>query len=151
MKTLNDVANKFAELAYHNISTKGLQTYAVKTGNLRDRVHSFNTADKMITLQPSKSPTKLKVEGDTNFGKVNVVAYQFAPPGATYGKWVEWGNGTYVGRGNPRPFAANAAKAPEFIQAVKEYQAYLASLAGQTLAGQVNQSVKKMSDNSKKK
>ena len=151
MKTLNDVAIKFAELAYKNISTKGLQTYAVKTGNLRDRVKEFNTPNKMITQQESKSKTKLKAADKTAFGKVSLVAYQFAPPGAKYGKWVEWGNGTYVGKGNPRPFAGNAASAPEFKKVVAEYQAYLASLAAKAAVAQVNQSAKKMSDKSKKK
>lgn len=144
MKTLNDIAIKFAELAFVNISTKGLQTYAVKTGNLRDRVKAYNTPQKMITQKPSKSPTKFKAKGTTDFGKVSLIAYQFAPPGATYGKWVEWGNGTYKGKGNPRPFAGNAANSPEMKKEIKEYQAYLASLAGQTLAAQVNQSAKKI-------
>ena len=144
MKTLNDVATKFATIAYANISTKGLQTYAVKTGNLRDRVKSFNTPNKMITQQPSKSPTKLKAGNKTDFGKLSVVAYQFSPPGATYGKWVEWGNGTYVGKGNPRPFAGNAASSPEFKKTVKEYQDYLAELAAKAVVAQVNQSFAKL-------
>ena len=47
MKTLNDVAAKLASLAYANISTKGLQTYAVRTGNLKDRVKAYNTPNKL--------------------------------------------------------------------------------------------------------
>lgn len=147
MKTLNDVAAKLASLAYINISTKGLKTYAVKTGNLRDRVKAFNTPQNMITQRPSKSPTKLKARGTTDFGKVSIVAYQFAPPGATYGKWVEWGNGTYVGKGNPRPFAGNAANSKEFKKEVKEYQDYLAELAAEAMAAQIKQSVSKLTKN----
>jgi hypothetical protein len=144
MKTLEDVAKKFASLAYRNISTKGLDTYAVKTGNLRDRVKSFNTPDKMITKTKSKSPTKLGVDAGT-------VAYQFAPPGARYGKWVEWGNGTMVGRGKPRPFAGDAANDPELQKVIQEYQLFLTAQIGAQAANQVSQSAAKMANRSKSK
>jgi hypothetical protein len=144
MKTLQDVATKFASLAYRNVSTKGLQTYAVDTGNLKDKVKSFNTVQKMITKQKSKSPTKLGIDAGT-------VAYQFAPPGAPYGKWVEWGNGTNVGRGKPRPFAGDASRDPELQKVIQEYQLSLTAQVGAQAANQVSKSAAKMSAKSNKK
>ena len=144
MKTLQDVAKTFASLAYRNVSTPGLQTYAVDTGNLKDKVKGFNTIDKMITKQKSKSPTKLGVDAGT-------VAYQFAPPGAKYGKWVEWGNGTNVGRGKPRPFAGDAANDPELQKVIQEYQLSLTAQIGAQAANQVSKSVAKMSARAKNK
>jgi hypothetical protein len=144
MKTLQDVAKTFASLAYKNISTKGLQTYAVKTGNLSNKVKSFNTPANMITQRKSKSPTKLGVDAGT-------VAYQFAPDGAKYGKWVEWGNGTHVGKGKPRPFAGDAAHDPELQKVIQEYQLSLTAQIGANAANQVSKSVAKMSAKAKNK
>jgi hypothetical protein len=144
MKTLEDVAKKFASLAYRNISTPGLNTYAVKTGNLSNKVRGFNTPGKMITKTKSKSPTKLGIDAGT-------VAYQFAPPGAKYGKWVEWGNGTNVGRGKPRPFAGDAATDPELQKVIQEYQLSLTAQIGAQAANQISNSVAKMSAKAKSK
>jgi hypothetical protein len=137
MKTLQDVATTFASLAYRNVSTKGLQTYAVDTGNLKDTVRSFNTPAKMITQRKSKSPTKLGVDAGT-------VAYQFAPPGAKYGKWVEWGNGTNVGKGKPRPFAGDAANDPELQKVIQEYQLSLTAQVGANAANQISKAAANM-------
>jgi len=140
MKTLQDVAKTFASLAYRNVSTPGLQTYAVDTGNLKDKVKGFNTIDKMITQRKSKSPTKLSAEAGT-------VAYQFAPPGAKYGKWVEWGTRNM----KPRPFAGDAATDPELQKVIQEYQLSLTAQVGAQAANQVSKSVAKMSARAKNK
>ena len=82
-----------------------------KTGNLYRRIASYNTAAKMATMRPVKSQTKVELSNLT-------LSLNFAPPGAEYGKWVEWGNGTHVGAGNPRPFAQYAANDKRLKKAV---------------------------------
>jgi hypothetical protein len=82
-----------------------------KTGNLYRRIGSYNTAANMATMRSTKLGNKEELSNIT-------VSLNFAPPGATYGKWVEWGNGTQSGYGVPRPFAADAGKDPELKRAV---------------------------------
>lgn len=106
MKTLEDVAKTYSQLAQLYLIS-GNWKPAFKTGNLYRTLGSYNTPDKMLTLQAARSSTKLSLPIST-FN----ISLQFAPPGATYGKWVEWGNGTGVGAGNPRPFAEQASQDP---------------------------------------
>jgi hypothetical protein len=82
-----------------------------KTGNLYNRIGSYNTAARMATMRPTKANTKYELDSLT-------LSLNFAPPGATYGKWVEWGNGTNNGYGVPRPFAKDAANNKELNQAI---------------------------------
>jgi hypothetical protein len=65
----------------------------------------------MATMRSTKLGNKEELSNIT-------ISLNFAPPGATYGKWVEWGNGTQSGYGVPRPFAADAGKDPELKRAV---------------------------------
>ena len=106
MKTLEDIAKTYSQLAQLYLIS-GNWKPAYKTGNLYNTIGSYNTAARMITTTSSTSNTTLELpqSGIT-------VALQFAPPGARYGKWVEWGNGTGVGAGKPRPFAEQASKDP---------------------------------------
>lgn len=106
MKTLEDIATTYSKLAQLYIIS-GNWKPAYKTGNLYNTIGSYNTAANMITLGPTRAVTKLQLPEST-FN----ISLQFAPPGARYGKWVEWGNGTGVGAGNPRPFAKEASKDP---------------------------------------
>lgn len=106
MKELEQVAKTYSQLAQLYLIS-GNWKPAFKTGNLYRTLGSYNTPDKMITLQAARSSTKLGLP----ISSFNV-SLQFAPPGATYGKWVEWGNGTGVGAGNPRPFAEQASQDP---------------------------------------
>jgi hypothetical protein len=89
---------------------------AYKTGNLYKTVQSFNTPSNMITQQQASSVTSYNLP-QTAF----TVALQFAPPGAEYGRWVEWGNGTGVGAGNPRPFAEESSKDPLLKKTIDSY------------------------------
>lgn len=82
-----------------------------KTGNLFNRIGSYNTAARMATMRPTKANTKYELDSIT-------LSLNFAPPGAEYGKWVEWGNGTGVGYGIPRPFARDAANDPALNKAI---------------------------------
>jgi hypothetical protein len=84
-----------------------------RTGNLFRQVKDYNTASRMATYRETKSNTKVELPQIT-------VSLNFAPPAASYGKWVEWGNGTGVGGGRPRPFAELAANSKQFKQAVDE-------------------------------
>jgi hypothetical protein len=70
----------------------------------------------MISSKSGKSVTKFKIP-QKSFN----VSLQFAPPGATYGKWVEWGNGTGVGAGKPRPFAKQASQDPLLKKTIDAY------------------------------
>lgn len=115
MKTLEDIATTYSQLAQLYLIS-GNWKPAFKTGNLYRTLGSYNTAARMITTTTSTSNTTLELpqSGVT-------VALQFAPPGATYGKWVEWGNGTGVGAGNPRPFAEQASKDPLLKKTIDAY------------------------------
>ncbi len=115
MKTLEDIAKTYSQLAQLYLIS-GNWKPAYKTGNLYNTIGSYNTAARMITTTSSTSNTTLELpqSGIT-------VALQFAPPGARYGKWVEWGNGTGVGAGKPRPFAEQASKDPLLKKTIDAY------------------------------
>lgn len=113
MKTLEEVAQTFAKLAQlYMISGNWKPAY--KTGNLYNTIGSYNTAAQMIKSAATTTTTELQLPQQT-------ISLQFAPPGATYGKWVEWGNGTGVGAGKPRPFAQQASKDPLLKKTIDEY------------------------------
>ena len=115
MKTLEDIATTYSQLAQLYLIS-GNWKPAYKTGNLYNRIGSYNTAAKMIATVSSTSTTTLELP-QKGFN----IALQFAPPVARYGKWVEWGNGTGVGAGNPRPFAEEASKDPLLKKTIDSY------------------------------
>ena len=113
MKTLEEVAQTYAKLAQlYMISGDWKPAY--KTGNLYNTIGSYNTAAQMIKSAATVTTTELQLPQQ-------IITLQFAPPGATYGKWVEWGNGTGVGAGKPRPFAEQASKDPLLKKTIDEY------------------------------
>lgn len=112
MKTLEEVAQTYAKLAQlYMISGDWKPAY--KTGNLYNTIGSYNTAAQMIK-SAATTTTEVQLPQQT-------ISLQFAPPGATYGKWVEWGNGTGVGAGKPRPFAKQASNDPLLKKTIDEY------------------------------
>jgi hypothetical protein len=115
MKELEQVAKTFTSLAQLYM-VSGNWKPAYKTGNLYNRIGSYNTPSRMISSKSGKSVTKFKIP-QKSFN----VSLQFAPPGATYGKWVEWGNGTGVGAGKPRPFAKQASQDPLLKKTIDAY------------------------------
>ena len=115
MKELEQVAKTFTSLAQLYM-VSGDWKPAYKTGNLYNRIGSYNTPNRMITSKQAKSSTKLKIP-QKSFN----VSLQFAPPGAEYGKWVEWGNDTGVGAGKPRPFAEKASQDPLLKKTIDAY------------------------------
>ena len=115
MKTLEDIAKTYSQLSQLYLIS-GNWKPAYKTGNLYNTIGSYNTATRMITTVSSTSTTKLELP-QKGFN----ISLQFAPPGARYGKWVEWGNGTGVGAGNPRPFAEEASKDPLLKKTIDAY------------------------------
>ena len=115
MKELEQVAKTFTSLAQLYM-VSGNWKPAYKTGNLYNRIGSYNQPNRMISAKGGKSVTKFKIP-QKSFN----VSLQFAPPGAEYGKWVEWGNGTGVGAGRPRPFAEQASKDPLLKKTIDAY------------------------------
>ena len=113
MKTLEDVAKTYQSLA-NLYMISGNWKPAYKTGNLYNTIGSYNTAAQMIKSAATTTTTELQLPQQT-------ISLQFAPPGATYGKWVEWGNGTGVGAGKPRPFAKQASNDPLLKKTIDEY------------------------------
>jgi hypothetical protein len=112
MKTLEEVAQTYAKLSQlYMISGNWKPAY--KTGNLYNTIGSYNTAAQMIK-SAATTTTEYQLPQQT-------ISLQFAPPGATYGKWVEWGNGTGVGAGKPRPFAQQASNDPLLKKTIDEY------------------------------
>ena len=115
MKTLEDVAKTYQSLA-NLYMISGNWKPAYKTGNLYNTVKSYNVPGNMITQKQAASVTSYNLP-QPSFS----VALQFAPSGAEYGKWVEWGNGTGVGAGNPRPFAEQSSKDPLLKKTIDAY------------------------------
>ena len=112
MKTLEEVAQTYAKLSQlYMISGNWKPAY--KTGNLYNTIGSYNTAAQMIK-SAATTTTEFQLPQQ-------IISLQFAPPGATYGKWVEWGNGTGVGAGKPRPFAKQASNDPLLKKTIDEY------------------------------
>lgn len=117
MKTFLDAAQIYKTLAQVYIrggSSKWPSSKApYKTGNLYNRIGNLNTKS-MVTKKVIKKDTRVSIDTKS----VYVIGLNFAPPGAEYGKWVQWGNGTGVGAGQPRPFAKSAAEDPLMKRAI---------------------------------
>jgi hypothetical protein len=97
-----DVYKQLAQLYIVN-GKAGWKKPPYKTGNLYNKVGSFNNASNMILVRNPRSTTKLKIPNQT-FS----VALQYAPDGAFYGKFVEEG----TSKMDARPFAESAANDP---------------------------------------
>jgi hypothetical protein len=82
------------------------------SGNLYNRIGSYNTAARMATIRTTKSLNKVELPQVT-------ISLNFAPPGAEYGEFVEkgTGNSSHVG---PKPFAQIAANSDKLKKAVDE-------------------------------
>lgn len=100
MKTLKDLAGLYKTLAQAYMIT-GPWRPAYKTGNLYRQVGDYNSATQMIAEEQGKYTLSLT----------------YAPPGATYGKYVE--NGTW--KMEARPFAEYAANSTELAQSIDEF------------------------------
>jgi hypothetical protein len=84
-------------------------------GTLYNRVGSFNNASNMILVRNPRSTTKLKIP-NVSFS----IALQYAPPGATYGKFIEEGytHANKTTKVAARPFAQSAADDPLLRRAI---------------------------------
>lgn len=110
---LTQVAEVYKRLAQLYIvnGKSGWKKPPYKTGNLYNRVGSFNNASNMILVRSPRSTTKLKIPNQS-FS----VALQYAPPGAQYGKFVEEGTSKMAAR----PFAESAANDPLLKRAIDD-------------------------------
>jgi len=101
MKTLKDLAGQYKTLA-QTYMVQGPWKPAYKTGNLYNTVGNYNSAENMI---------------QTDQNGRHSLALTYAPPGATYGKFVENGTRFMV----KRPFAEYAANDTQFAKSIEEY------------------------------
>jgi hypothetical protein len=108
---LNRVADVYKQLAQLYIvnGKSGWKKPPYKTGNLYNKIGSFNNASNMILVRNPRSTTKLKIPNQS-FS----VALQYAPQGAEYGKFVEEGTSKMAAR----PFAESAANDPLLKRAI---------------------------------
>jgi hypothetical protein len=99
------VADTYKQLAQLYIvnGKAGWKKPPYKTGNLYNRVGSFNNASNMVLVRNPRSTTKLKIP-NVSFS----IGLQYAPDGAKYGKFVEEGTSKMA----ERPFAQSAADDP---------------------------------------
>jgi hypothetical protein len=111
MPTLNDIAKKITSLAQLNL-TSGY-TRAYKTGNLYDRVGSYNTPSRVL------GKTKLGKKRLSKTKKLDTLEFDltYNPPGAEYGQYVEEGT-RYM---DARPFAEEAINSPQIETMIDEY------------------------------
>ena len=107
MKEFKQVAQIYKELAQLYIVNRKKPAY--KTGNLYNKVGSYNNPDRMVTIRKSRARTKFKLETPS----VNI-SLSFAPPGAKYGEYVHQGKSKM----EARPFAEEAAKSPTVKRAI---------------------------------
>ena len=103
-----DVYKQLAQLYIVN-GKSGWKKPPYKTGNLYNKIGSFNNASNMILVRNPRSTTKLKIPNQT-FS----VALQYAPDGAFYGKFIEEGytHANKTTKVEARPFAESAANDP---------------------------------------
>jgi hypothetical protein len=102
MKTLKDIAGLYKSLVQNKLTSGPTRAY--KTGNLYNRISSFNKAENMVSeLKSGKS-------------KKYIITINIAPDGAIYGKYVHDGTVYML----PRPFAEVAANDPQMSKAVSE-------------------------------
>jgi hypothetical protein len=117
MKTLKDIAFKYADLASIYMVNGQYFKRAYITGNLQNRVKNYNDLTKM-----------LKEESE---GRI-VLALNYAPPGAEYGFFVHEGKGSSTKYG-PRRYSEYAANDPELGIYINEF-----------ILGQVDKKVEEM-------
>jgi hypothetical protein len=112
MKTLKDIAFKYADLAGVYMINGQYFRPAYKTGNLFNRVTTYNDVSRMLKEQSE--------------GKV-VLALDYGPPGALYGKFVHGGHLTRNKDESQRrfiegrPYAQYAANDPELAMYINEF------------------------------
>lgn len=105
MKTLKDIAFKYADLAGVYMTNGQYFKRAYITGNLFNRVTGYNDVSRMLKEQSE--------------GKI-VLALNYAPPDAEYGYFVHEGKGSSTKYG-PRRYAEYAANDPELQMYINEY------------------------------
>lgn len=105
MKTLKDIAYKYADLAAIYMVNGQYFKRAYITGNLENRVRNYNDLTKMLK--------------EENEGRV-VLALNYAPPGAEYGFFVHEGRGSSTKYG-PRRYSEYAANDPELAMYINEF------------------------------
>jgi hypothetical protein len=126
MPSLTDIAKKVGDLtvAYAPINKN---TQAPKRGNLKNKLKTANTPNKVL----SKNAEKPNIVQDVKYGiEFNI---DYAPPGAKYGKFVEEGHRTRKkpgGKGKsyvkPNPFAQKAINDSSVKKMIKDYTNELA-------------------------
>ena len=117
MKTLKDIAFKYADLAGVYMTNGQYFKRAYITGNLFNRVTGYNDVSRMLKEQAE--------------GRI-VLALNYAPPGAEYGFFVHEGKGSSTKYG-PRRYAEYAANDPELKMFINEF-----------VLGQVDKKVEEM-------
>jgi hypothetical protein len=105
MKTLKDIAFKYADLASIYMVNGQYFKRAYITGNLERRVRNYNDLTKML---------KEETEGRI------VLALNYAPPDAEYGYFVHEGKGSSTKYG-PRRYSEYAANDPELAMYINEF------------------------------
>lgn len=105
MKTLKDIAYKYADLAAVYMVNGQYFKRAKITGNLESRVRNYNDLTKML---------KEETEGRI------VLALNYAPPDAEYGFFVHEGKGSSTKYG-PRRYSEYAANDPELQMYINEF------------------------------
>jgi hypothetical protein len=112
MKTLKDIAFKYADLAGVYMTNGQYFKRAYITGNLFNRVTGYNDVSRMLKEQAE--------------GKI-VLALNYGPPGAEYGKFVHDGHMTRNTDKSKRwfiegrPYAYYAANDPELQMYIDEF------------------------------
>jgi hypothetical protein len=120
MKTLEDVAGLYRSLAMQNLLQGTTRAY--DTGNLYNKIGSFNSVGRMISKEGNRSTMVLN----------------YAPPGAEYGGYVEMGT-IFMDK---RPFAGNAAHDPQLAKAINEYQRSTVDVINEDIYKKVSVSMK---------
>jgi hypothetical protein len=105
MRTLKDIAFKYADLASIYMVNGQYFKRAKITGILENRVKNYNDLSKM-----------LKEESE---GRI-VLALNYAPPDAEYGYFVHEGKGSSTKYG-PRRYSEYAANDPELAMYINEF------------------------------
>ena len=105
MKTLKDIAFKYADLASIYMVNGQYFKRAKISGDLERGVKNYNDLTKMLKEQSE--------------GKI-VLALNYAPPGVEYGYFVHEGKGSSTKYG-PRRYSEYAANDPELAMYINEF------------------------------
>jgi len=127
MKTLKDLAGLYRTLAQTNMLS-GPWRPVYKTGNLYNKIGSYNTVNQMLSEVSQNKYT---------------LTLNFAPPGATYGYFAETGTGTHS-RIGPRPFAEMAANSNQLSMAINEFMEGKVEEAVETMGNRVDLAFSKL-------